>query len=114
MDIGIIFQQTEDCEVGSCYVQVHLIFKHICCITDQGCTNPGHQLTWATKFCVGVRNISVSSYIKNLSSSNRSLWQVNAWSLKASYCCYVIRRSENFGMSNYFHSAGKILGSLAV
>jgi len=56
-----IFQQTEDCEVGSRHVQVHLIFKYIHYVTDHRCTYARHQLTWVTKCCVVVHNISGSS-----------------------------------------------------
>ena len=56
-----IFQQTEDCEVGSRHVQVHLIFKYIHYVTDHRCTYVRHQLTWVTKCCVVVHNISGSS-----------------------------------------------------
>jgi len=53
-----IFQQTEDCEVGSCHVQVHLILKYIHYVTDQRCTYLRNQITWVTRFCVAVQNIS--------------------------------------------------------
>jgi hypothetical protein len=63
------------------------VYTHVTSSANQGCTNPGHQAFWASKFCTVATNICLSSAWSSihmtLPAPRTFRWLLDTWKVCA-------------------------------